>query len=343
MRTFSIWTPRQTGQGSRASNGARGAAGVTGSAIEPALLSAISVEIASIVKDVDQHTLVRHFEICHLAIHEIVEGALRLRAIEREGTRNLHGGEPPLMLHGEAQNLRVDRLLAKLHHACFRVTAQRSAEQRDTTRGRQRDGEDQREQRGRRPQTRIGAREAEQHEGRDQQQGGTSNLATHRNASCVKDERSGQGGIRTHETREGPPVFKTGSFNHSDTCPAATVARCRATGRVWKIAWCAIRRYVATHGVRAFDRCLWYCGARQRRQDNASPFARNAMITLTARFTMKEGMVPGALALVDAVRVESDEDQPGTLMYLIHRALDKQYQPTLDLVFSTCCHNPPNA
>jgi hypothetical protein len=30
---------------------------------------------------------------------------------------------------------------------------------------------------------------------------------------------NGQGGIRTHETREGPPVFKTGSFNHSDTCP----------------------------------------------------------------------------------------------------------------------------
>ena len=60
------------------------------------------------------------------------------------------------------------------------------------------------------------------------------------------------------------------------------------------------------------------------------------MITLTARFTMKEGMVPGALALVDAVRAESDEDQPGTLIYLVHRALDKQYQPTLDLVFYEC-------
>jgi hypothetical protein len=32
-------------------------------------------------------------------------------------------------------------------------------------------------------------------------------------------ERNGQGGIRTHETREGPPVFKTGAFNHSATCP----------------------------------------------------------------------------------------------------------------------------
>jgi hypothetical protein len=38
-------------------------------------------------------------------------------------------------------------------------------------------------------------------------------------ASHVEDDRSGQGGIRTHETREGPPVFKTGSFNRSDTCP----------------------------------------------------------------------------------------------------------------------------
>jgi hypothetical protein len=31
--------------------------------------------------------------------------------------------------------------------------------------------------------------------------------------------RNGQGGIRTHDTREGIPVFETGSFSHSDTCP----------------------------------------------------------------------------------------------------------------------------
>src|SRR4051812_329401 len=30
---------------------------------------------------------------------------------------------------------------------------------------------------------------------------------------------NGQGGIRTHDTREGIPVFETGSFSHSDTCP----------------------------------------------------------------------------------------------------------------------------
>ena len=29
----------------------------------------------------------------------------------------------------------------------------------------------------------------------------------------------GQGGIRTLETLAGLPVFETGSFSHSDTCP----------------------------------------------------------------------------------------------------------------------------
>ena len=53
-------------------------------------------------------------------------------------------------------------------------------------------------------------------------------------------DADGQGGIRTHETLAGPPVFKTGSFNHSDTCPftwnqprtygKSHVASMRATG-----------------------------------------------------------------------------------------------------------------
>jgi hypothetical protein len=33
---------------------------------------------------------------------------------------------------------------------------------------------------------------------------------------------SGQGGIRTHDTVAGIPVFETGSFSHSDTCPGAS-------------------------------------------------------------------------------------------------------------------------
>ena len=31
--------------------------------------------------------------------------------------------------------------------------------------------------------------------------------------------RNGQGGIRTLDTLAGMPVFETGSFSHSDTCP----------------------------------------------------------------------------------------------------------------------------
>jgi hypothetical protein len=43
---------------------------------------------------------------------------------------------------------------------------------------------------------------------------------------------NGQGGIRTHETREGPPVFKTGAFNHSATCPVARREIARRTRRI---------------------------------------------------------------------------------------------------------------
>src|SRR5918994_6106120 len=39
---------------------------------------------------------------------------------------------------------------------------------------------------------------------------------------CIGWRDSGQGGIRTHDTREGIPVFETGSFSHSDTCPGQT-------------------------------------------------------------------------------------------------------------------------
>ena len=32
-------------------------------------------------------------------------------------------------------------------------------------------------------------------------------------------KQNGQGGIRTHDTLAGIPVFETDSFSHSDTCP----------------------------------------------------------------------------------------------------------------------------
>ncbi len=34
---------------------------------------------------------------------------------------------------------------------------------------------------------------------------------------------NGEGGIRTHGTRKGSPVFETGSFNHSDTSPGPCI------------------------------------------------------------------------------------------------------------------------
>jgi hypothetical protein len=34
----------------------------------------------------------------------------------------------------------------------------------------------------------------------------------------------GQGEIRTHDTLTGTPVFETGAFNHSATCPTFTTA-----------------------------------------------------------------------------------------------------------------------
>lgn len=60
------------------------------------------------------------------------------------------------------------------------------------------------------------------------------------------------------------------------------------------------------------------------------------MITLVAQFTMKAGAVKSALALVDAVRRESDEGQPGTLLYLVHRVLDAKGRETRTLLFYEC-------
>ena len=34
---------------------------------------------------------------------------------------------------------------------------------------------------------------------------------------CIRE--NGQGGIRTHDTLAGIPVFETDAFSHSDTCP----------------------------------------------------------------------------------------------------------------------------
>ena len=63
------------------------------------------------------------------------------------------------------------------------------------------------------------------------------------NASTSMSPPSGQGGIRTHGTREGPPVFKTGAFNRSATCPNARAITVADRARVKKIAPRASRRH----------------------------------------------------------------------------------------------------
>ncbi len=63
------------------------------------------------------------------------------------------------------------------------------------------------------------------------------------------------------------------------------------------------------------------------------------MITLVAQFRMKAGKEKRALALVNAVRRESERSQPQTLQYLVHRILDKNKKPSRDLVFYECYRN----
>jgi quinol monooxygenase YgiN len=57
------------------------------------------------------------------------------------------------------------------------------------------------------------------------------------------------------------------------------------------------------------------------------------MITVIAHFTMRRNAVPGALRLIRAVKRQAEAEQPGTLVYLVHRKLDKQNRPLRTLVF----------
>ncbi len=60
------------------------------------------------------------------------------------------------------------------------------------------------------------------------------------------------------------------------------------------------------------------------------------MITLVAQFTMKAGAVSRASKLVDAVRRQANEEQPGTLLYLVHRVLDAKGRETRTFLFYEC-------
>lgn len=54
-------------------------------------------------------------------------------------------------------------------------------------------------------------------------------------------------------------------------------------------------------------------------------------ITTIATFTMRPGKEQGALRLIAAVRRQAEREQPGTLVYMVHRVLDKKNQPTRTL------------
>ncbi len=43
------------------------------------------------------------------------------------------------------------------------------------------------------------------------------------NRDTLRGKDGGEGGIRTHDTLTGMPVFKTGAINHSATSPAFLV------------------------------------------------------------------------------------------------------------------------
>lgn len=57
------------------------------------------------------------------------------------------------------------------------------------------------------------------------------------------------------------------------------------------------------------------------------------VITTIATFTMRRGKVPGALKLIRAVKKQAEAEQPGTLVYLVHRTLDAKGKPTRVLYF----------
>ena len=56
-------------------------------------------------------------------------------------------------------------------------------------------------------------------------------------------------------------------------------------------------------------------------------------ITSIATFTMRAGRESDALALIRAVKRQAEREQPGTLVYLVHRVLDRKGKPTRTLYF----------
>jgi quinol monooxygenase YgiN len=57
------------------------------------------------------------------------------------------------------------------------------------------------------------------------------------------------------------------------------------------------------------------------------------IVTSVATFIMRAGREAGALRLIRAVERQAKSEQPGTLVYLAHRTLDKKGKPTRTLYF----------
>ena len=55
--------------------------------------------------------------------------------------------------------------------------------------------------------------------------------------------------------------------------------------------------------------------------------------TSWASMTMKCGMEEGALKLINAVRRQAEREQPGALVYIVHRVLDADGNPTREVRF----------
>src|SRR3954470_23002181 len=56
-------------------------------------------------------------------------------------------------------------------------------------------------------------------------------------------------------------------------------------------------------------------------------------ITSIATFTIRAGRETDALALIRAVKRHAQREQPGSLVYLVHRVLDAKGKPTRTLYF----------
>jgi quinol monooxygenase YgiN len=56
-------------------------------------------------------------------------------------------------------------------------------------------------------------------------------------------------------------------------------------------------------------------------------------VTSWATFTMRKGKEAGALRLINAVRRQAQREQPGTLVYMVHRQTDAKGRLTRTLLF----------